>query len=722
MKHLCVYALSVVVLAGGTSSASPPWRTTNLLQNNFGVLSAHDSVLIAAGDNAVATLVFDGTTKQFLPSAYDQYSGPPVRIKRQGQVAVIQSAAGSLTFYAAAALPSLVLLGEVYLTFDYLDFAMAGNQLFFARGFDGVRQYELSSYSDLIFVDSSLAPVHPVAVTFEQDRLYVVDDYTGVFVFDPSPTALGSPSAELPLTTPATSIAISGDTAFVGLNDGGILVTSLQADSLVVLDTLRSLFTSGRLELADTLLLNISPDGRQSEVLSLRGRHNPLLPDSATTFLGGSVFDNVGRAFFVTPALSGEINLYDLDNIETDLSQPRPANPYGGEVTDVCLFNERVIVSRKAHPTLSHEIQTANPSLHPLPVMPGLGGIDQLEIVRDRLLMYSHLQQTVAFVTASGAKFQLAGIEGPFADDIHRFRVTASLFDTLNLMCLFGDVTVDISIINPSWHTTPFARLYFPERPIDVAVSDTFIIVGTAESAYLYSINSNLVMTYRSTIGLSGAGPVIGPLVRIVTDRPSGSSALWVVRTDGIEQYNIANPTLPLLSAQLPVAESIADASRGGDYIYASSSSAGLLRIFSCATSTPILTDSIRLMGNVIDNSGTSVALASPHAVWLVEWDAPSFVGDNSDISMPVSFDLRQNYPNPFNPTSTIEYTLTNPSLINLTVYNILGQPVRQLANHRAGAGKHEIVFDAAELSSGVYFYRLTTETGIKSKKMVVVK
>jgi hypothetical protein len=221
---------------------------------------------------------------------------------------------------------------------------------------------------------------------------------------------------------------------------------------------------------------------------------------------------------------------------------------------------------------------------------------------------------------------------------------------------------------------------------------------------------------------LSATGSAFSPLVRLLTNQQSGLSALWIVRTNGIEQYDVANPNSPLPVAQLEIAGGISDASRGGDYIYASSRDGGLLRVYFPATSSPAVTDSIRLIGNQVSTSGSSVALASQHAVWLVDWDAPSAVDDEADVSLPVAFELEQNYPNPFNPMTTIEFTLTQPSPINLTVYNLLGQPVRQLANHRAITGKHRVVFDATDLSSGVYFYRLTTDVGTKCKKMAVVK
>ena len=78
---------------------------------------------------------------------------------------------------------------------------------------------------------------------------------------------------------------------------------------------------------------------------------------------------------------------------------------------------------------------------------------------------------------------------------------------------------------------------------------------------------------------------------------------------------------------------------------------------------------------------------------------------------VPEDFVLYQNYPNPFNPTTTIEFSLPDPSLVTLKVYNVLGQEVATLLNHESmDDGEHDAEFDASQLSSGVYFYRLVAE------------
>jgi hypothetical protein len=87
-------------------------------------------------------------------------------------------------------------------------------------------------------------------------------------------------------------------------------------------------------------------------------------------------------------------------------------------------------------------------------------------------------------------------------------------------------------------------------------------------------------------------------------------------------------------------------------------------------------------------------------------------------------FSLHQNTPNPFNPTTTIVYELFSPSSVELIIYNMLGNEITRIRHDWQPAGLHKYVFNAAnfELSSGIYLYRLQTDTGSETRKMILMK
>jgi len=88
----------------------------------------------------------------------------------------------------------------------------------------------------------------------------------------------------------------------------------------------------------------------------------------------------------------------------------------------------------------------------------------------------------------------------------------------------------------------------------------------------------------------------------------------------------------------------------------------------------------------------------------------------------PETYSLSQNYPNPFNPTTAITYQLSALSNVKLVVYDLLGREIRTLVNQEKPAGSYSIDFSAADLPSGVYFYKLTAGKFSETKKMTVVK
>jgi hypothetical protein len=99
-----------------------------------------------------------------------------------------------------------------------------------------------------------------------------------------------------------------------------------------------------------------------------------------------------------------------------------------------------------------------------------------------------------------------------------------------------------------------------------------------------------------------------------------------------------------------------------------------------------------------------------------------------AEVGVISSYSLDQNYPNPFNPTTQIKYSLLTNSNVKVTIYNALGEAVRELANEIQQSGVHIMNFNAAGLSSGIYFYSIQANAADGSqsfsatKKMILMK
>ena len=90
--------------------------------------------------------------------------------------------------------------------------------------------------------------------------------------------------------------------------------------------------------------------------------------------------------------------------------------------------------------------------------------------------------------------------------------------------------------------------------------------------------------------------------------------------------------------------------------------------------------------------------------------------------NIPSEYVLEQNFPNPFNPSTTIKYSIPENSFVTLSVFNSLGEKVAVLVSEMKEAGFYETKLDASNLSSGIYFYTLSTDNYFSTKKMILLK
>jgi hypothetical protein len=111
--------------------------------------------------------------------------------------------------------------------------------------------------------------------------------------------------------------------------------------------------------------------------------------------------------------------------------------------------------------------------------------------------------------------------------------------------------------------------------------------------------------------------------------------------------------------------------------------------------------------------------------IWLdnlTTWGTGAITGVDDDANLPIAFELYNNYPNPFNPATTIKYDIAKESKVSIKVYDILGKEVASLVNETKPAGRYSINFDASKFASGMYIYKITAGSFVKSHKMMLLK
>jgi len=132
--------------------------------------------------------------------------------------------------------------------------------------------------------------------------------------------------------------------------------------------------------------------------------------------------------------------------------------------------------------------------------------------------------------------------------------------------------------------------------------------------------------------------------------------------------------------------------------------------------------DSATFYHRVITTDGSADSYSETRMVTFVRGNLTAIPGENSQRQLPDKVTLNQNYPNPFNPSTNISFSLPESKNVRINVYNSLGQKVATLADRKYSAGSHRVNFDASNLSSGVYIYRLHTTKRTIAHKMLLIK
>lgn len=130
----------------------------------------------------------------------------------------------------------------------------------------------------------------------------------------------------------------------------------------------------------------------------------------------------------------------------------------------------------------------------------------------------------------------------------------------------------------------------------------------------------------------------------------------------------------------------------------------------------------VKFTHEIFDNEGAN------H--WMNGFDVNVYTLDFSGLTdvkhisenLPKEFKLEQNYPNPFNPSTKINFSIPNAGLVTIDVFNAIGQKVSSLVNQFMNAGNYTIDFNAENLTSGIYFYKMTTSNFSSTRKMLLIK
>lgn len=136
------------------------------------------------------------------------------------------------------------------------------------------------------------------------------------------------------------------------------------------------------------------------------------------------------------------------------------------------------------------------------------------------------------------------------------------------------------------------------------------------------------------------------------------------------------------------------------------------------------------IIGNQQDNGGlvlydyvTGELHMTDITIQFSSLELPLTTGvEDNDVFIPDAYSLAQNYPNPFNASTTIKYNLPEPGFVNIDIYDIMGRKIQTLVSQDQTAGSHSVVWNASNVSSGVYLYKIVAGDFTQTKRCNLIK
>lgn len=301
------------------------------------------------------------------------------------------------------------------------------------------------------------------------------------------------------------------------------------------------------------------------------------------------------------------------------------------------------------------------------------------------------------------------GIETNFSWGVSIYKFENLIFRSENGYPSMLEIIDVLDPANPV-QLTIFQRPYFTR---DIAVKDSFAYWLTTDSGVIIIDCRNLFSPVEVSSVLSGTTDYLISIV--IRD-----SLAYVNHSTALFALDISSPYSVQITDTLNGVYDASDLVVFSNYLYGSSGfvvdisnsseliEVGRASIFEGA--------GVGAMNNLVffAENVWGMSIYKNQLITSVKWDQGKHLTQ--------TLELYQNYPNPFNPSTTIRFDIPVPGIVSLRLYNILGQEVATLMNEAKQEGSYEVVLDATQLTSGVYFYQLKTRNFTQTKKLILLR
>ena len=714
MKKTFILILFIIILIPTISYAVIDYPDQTLLSTSVGVIELSSDYMVSASPGGISVYKFDEliTKYRFINRFY--FDIDPVSMKISDTLLIIHDYDNSLYYYSINSLPEVTYLGNIDLNKTFSDFEIINNSLYISRYFDGVERYDISDITNPQFADSSMKGILVTQLEHDTDYLYVLDEYNGLLRYSLEENSFGTFLDYLFVPFRAFGFKPVDSLFYLKLSGGGVMVGDFnQPHTAQIIDSIPYLPEISNIYATDTMLYFMTQ--REAYLIQKNNLNDAVSFDISLSNPTGSIYKNQNDEYLLLPNLSGGLALYDLSaNFE-----PLEGLFYNGKINDMYIYNSSLFVSNSEEPIQNFTISengamtynyTLYPQLYPVSYLQHNGDtlfgvlpdVDKVALMINSTMPESvFIENTITYTATSITDFHYSGTR--IFDFSILFLEQASAINLI-LISDLGYLTR-----GPQWSAAaPFTSFAFKDS--------IGYLTDTKRECSIVRVNEDFSRTLIRTISLSD---------RVETSVIKGDS-LYLFSENKMFVINISNPYTASINTSISIPLPVTDARVVGDFIYTIGYEG--LTVFDLSTGSPEVYDFGGLPGTTIEADSNLIAVIDENNLMIYNYALPlSNNQDDNKIQPDKNNLLAQNYPNPFNLETTISFRLPQAGHVSVAVFNILGQEVQNLLTEYKEAGLHTISWDGKnragrDVASGMYLYKLETDSYIETKKMLLIK
>ncbi len=713
--------ICLLILAGAAAASDDFIYQGSFLWNGIHTIAQSGDYLYCGFEDGIGVINLSlDFTKKKLYSSLDLDS-PPARLHLFDTVLVVEKDNGALDLISTADPQHLRLLGSFTPDKPPLDVECIGSYLYLAVEYDGLFRYDISDPGHVVWNDSSMAGIRVIALAVENSRLYALDDYNGVLIYQPEAAGIGQPIGELFLPFSGVSLSVVRDTMYAGVRPTGYMVGAVSDPEHPQYLGRRASYiraeqispTAGGIVLANSVngfeLVSVAGSDTFAQLFPLSGMAGPA-----------TVYTYRDRPYIIYPHHQQGLVAFDLgdpDLVQTEY--PALVYAYPGPITQVQFFKSRLHVvgtnnwyeiydlSDPARPVRSGRM--INPPYHPA----GFCTKGDTLFVADVSLnaVFPFIDDGVGDPYSIFPQFMVA-------DSITRPHLIPGFFSDGDLLYFYNDRVFNGTARNDSAVFSNRLQWTFMDGTASALLSNMMLYrVNDKGILRIYRVRENWEGFYLEDVGLKSLPGRVNQMLVVDT--------FLYAAGPGLLTLSVADPLNPTVLNTAEETGFAYEMQLDGQRLICAARSG--LFIYDIADGIPRLLFSGGRFAKTVSCDGDLLAASDGYSVRV--YVLPELAVEDP-LPAPRTDDIPRlsGYPNPFNAAIMLEGRgfPARSGPISVDVYDILGRRVRRLTSP-VTAGSVRIIWDGRDetgvaAASGVYFFRARTGSDQAVFKAVLTK